>query len=113
MKNSDKFIAGEIVLVKFPFSDLLNFKVRPAVVLKDQKQDLLLVPVSSNIVGDQPNKQIQETDLSGAKLPVQSVVRYTKMFTLNKGIVYKKVSMLQDDFVSSMMEDIVAYLKSK
>jgi mRNA interferase MazF len=113
MKNFDKYSPGDVVLVKFPFSDLLNFKVRPAVVLKDQKDDLLLVPVSSKISGNKMVKQLKDTDLTGQKLPVQSVIRYTKLFTLNKRIVYKKLSALKQDSMSGLLETVLAYLKSK
>ncbi len=43
---------GDIVLIPFPFSELTNVKVRPAVVIaetKDKYKDLILAAVSSQI----------------------------------------------------------------
>lgn len=43
------FAAGEIVLVRFPFSDLTRTKLRPALVLADAgRGDFLLCQITSN-----------------------------------------------------------------
>jgi len=45
--------AGEVVLVPFPFSDLSNAKMRPAVVLADVgRDDWILSQVTCNHYGD-------------------------------------------------------------
>ena len=45
--------AGQIILVPFPFSDLTQAKLRPAVVLADAgRGDWILCQVTSNPYGD-------------------------------------------------------------
>lgn len=41
----------EIVLIRYPFSDLSNSKVRPAVVINNQhsSQDIIIVPLTSQV----------------------------------------------------------------
>jgi mRNA interferase MazF len=41
--------AGEIWLVRFPFSDLTSTKVRPAYVLSKHRQDLIILGIFSKI----------------------------------------------------------------
>jgi hypothetical protein len=51
MKNR----TGDIVLIPFPFSELNNIKVRPAIVVcetNDVYKDLVLSAISSKILGD-------------------------------------------------------------
>ena len=42
---------GSIILVKYPFSDLLGAKVRPAIVVNGNhsSQDLIIVPLTSRV----------------------------------------------------------------
>jgi len=44
---------NDLILVRYPFSDLSSSKVRPAVVVNDwhSSQDLLIVPLTSKIDG--------------------------------------------------------------
>ncbi|MGI9188716.1 MAG: hypothetical protein ACR2F9_01120 [Longimicrobiaceae bacterium] len=45
--------AGSVVLVPFPFSDLSQFKLRPAAVLAEAgRGDYLLCQVTSNLYAD-------------------------------------------------------------
>ena len=41
-----KFIVGDIVIIPFPYTDLSNYKKRPALIIKDlDNQDYLLVMI--------------------------------------------------------------------
>ena len=47
------FAAGEVVLVRFPFSDLSSSKLRPAVILAAAgRQDWILCQITSNAYAD-------------------------------------------------------------
>ncbi len=57
---------GDIILVPFPFSDLNNIKVRPAVVIcttKDKYEDLIVSAISS-VISEKisPNEIILESN---------------------------------------------------
>ena len=52
---------GDIVLIPFPFAELTNIKVRPAIIItttKDKYQDLILCAVSSVIPAKITNFEI-------------------------------------------------------
>ncbi len=90
MNNFSKLKAGAIVLVNFPFTDLSARKVRPALVLRDQQgEDLLLAPISTTVNASYEDYWIQAEDYKEAALPVQSCVRYRKLFTLSQRLVLK------------------------
>lgn len=49
----ERFIKGDIVVVPFPFSDLSNFKKRPALVISTLKgDDLILCQITSQAISD-------------------------------------------------------------
>ena len=57
--------AGAVVLVRFPFSDLSQTKLRPAVVLADVgRGDSILCQVTSKPYGDTQAIKLEDTDFS-------------------------------------------------
>jgi mRNA interferase MazF len=76
---------GDIVLIPFPFSELTNIKVRPAVVItttKDKFEDIVLCAVSSQVPSSLSANEIilQPNSVNGLKLP--SVLKVDRIFTL-------------------------------
>ena len=54
---------GQVVLVRFPFSDLSSSKLRPAVVLADVgRGDYLLSQITSNPYSDPEALELRDTD---------------------------------------------------
>ena len=79
----DTIEAGNIVLLKFPFSDGITYKRRPALVLKDfEDGDLLVCRITSKIYASKYDIYLDDWLKFGLKLP--SVVRVHKMATLEK-----------------------------
>ena len=68
--------AGDVVVLPFPFSDLSESKVRPAVVLAHaNKSDWILCQITNNPCGD------AQTDFKSGMLRLQSYARPSKLFT--------------------------------
>ncbi|HBB44200.1 MAG: hypothetical protein UW27_C0011G0008 [Parcubacteria group bacterium GW2011_GWA1_44_13] len=94
---------GTIVLIPFPFTDLSSHKVRPAVVLSHMLKgdDIVVVFISS-----QKPKKKEPTDVlivcesKGFKetgLKVDSVVRVSKIATLDKKIMLGTLGFVSKD----------------
>ena len=82
----DKIASGVIVLLKFPFTDSLNYKRRPALVLKDLDDgDILVCRITSKIYRGKYDIYLNDWLKFGLKLP--SVVRVHKMATLEKDMI--------------------------
>lgn len=87
------FSRHEVILVRYPFSDLTSSKVRPAVVVgREFRGDLLVVPLTSRTSG-MGNGEFILTDWGTAGLNVQSVVK-RGIYTVNTSIVLKSIGLL-------------------
>ena len=65
--------AGAVVLVRFPFSDLSETKLRPAVVLADVgRGDAVLCEVTSKPYGDSIAVTLQDSDFVSGSLHLTS-----------------------------------------
>lgn len=85
---------GDVVLVRYPFSDVSGFKVRPAIVVSTPhaSQDLFVIPLTSKtsrlltgefVLGEWKN----------AGLNVASVVK-RGLFTIHESLIVKSVGTL-------------------
>ena len=82
----EKIDAGTIVLLKFPFTDNMNYKRRPALVIKDLEDgDILVCRITSRIYKSKYDIYLDDWIKFGLKLP--SVIRVHKMATLEKEMI--------------------------
>ncbi|MDR3691319.1 MAG: type II toxin-antitoxin system PemK/MazF family toxin [Fimbriimonas sp.] len=83
-----KPLAGDVVIVPFPFSDLTQTKRRPALVLASlDGDDLILCMITSRNVRDRYAMQLDDPDFVTGGLPVPSNIRPSRLFTADAGIV--------------------------
>ena len=87
---------NEIVLVRFPFSDLSKLKVRPAVVVsgKHRSHDLFVVSLTSNTTRLLPGEFVL-LDWKTAGLNVESAIK-RGLFTVHESMVIKSVGIISD-----------------
>src|SRR2546422_3316906 len=103
--------AGKVVLVAFPFSDLSQSKLRPAVVLADaDRGDWILCQITSRPYGDSRAISLKNSNFIVGSLRVESFVRPGKLFTGSQNLVVQEVGQLNDattqQIVSSVIERI-------
>ncbi len=97
--------AGDIVLVKFPFTTLRKSKKRPVLVMKDENAlgDIVCFQITSKSTGEFLFP-LEDTHFVENPLPIQSHVKYDKCFTVNSGIVDKKLSTLCTEALGEIKE---------
>src|SRR5712691_8831813 len=81
-----------VVLVPFPFSDLSQAKLRPAVVLADVgRGDWILCQITSNPYGDTRAILLEDASFAAGGLRVVSYARPGKLFTAHSTLMVTQV----------------------
>ena len=105
---------ASIVLVNFPFSDLSNAKLRPAIVLAQaNKEDWILCQITSNARIDSRAIEIKDTDFAQGSLRQTSFARPDKIFTGHESLVNRRVGILKDEKASEIIEAVVKILRKE
>jgi mRNA interferase MazF len=88
------FSRHNLILVRYPFSDLSNSKVRPAVVVNAPhvSHDLLIVPITSRLTGLLPGEFVM-TEWRTVGLNVPSAVK-RGLYTIEASLVIKLIGQL-------------------
>lgn len=104
--------AGAVVLVRFPFSDLSQTKLRPAVVLAAAgRGDWILCQVTSQPYGDTRAIRLEDTGFSAGSLRVVSYVRPGKLFTANRDLIVSEVATLKPSSLKQIIDAVVNLLR--
>lgn len=104
--------AGAVVLVPFPFSDLSQSKLRPAVVLADaSKGDYILCQITSNAYSDSRAIELTNSNFVSGSLHVVSYARPAKLFTANRNLLVAQVGVLTKDRLKQIVEAVVVLLR--
>jgi mRNA interferase MazF len=104
--------AGAVVLVPFPFSDLSQAKLRPAVVLAAAgRGDWILCQVTSRPYGDPRAMPLIEADFASGSLRTESYARPGKLFTASLELIVAQVADLQPESLGRVVEAVVAILR--
>jgi len=108
------FEQKEIVLLPFPYSDLTGAKLRPALILSNNKInstcDRICCLVTSNKLVDHSILLKSESFATG-KLPFKSWVKPHRLFTIHEKIIKKKLCSVTDDFHSLVLQSINDFLE--
>ena len=103
---------GEVVPVPFPFSDLSQSKVRPAVCLADAgRGDWVLGQITSSPFGDPVAVPLDVPDFASGGLLVASFARPGKLFTAHAGLMVRSVDILDPAAFARVLSALVAVLQ--
>lgn len=105
---------GDIIAVDFPFSDGSDTKRRPALVLSGQRinqtGDIIILQITSRMKDDGLSMLLADKDLSDP-LPLKSFVRLHKIFTVDKNLVVKKLTRLNNTRFNELMDEFIRVLR--
>ena len=92
---------GKIVLVPFPFTNMTDTKIRPALVLHVGKRDATVAFISSKIPNFTDEAQVVINALSPSfdktGLKTSSVIKLDKITTIDKSLIYGELGEIDDD----------------
>ena len=100
---------GDVVSVLFPFTDLSNAKLRPALVISNSlvanTGDLIIVMITSKERDDGINLEINSGDINFA-LPRKSFVRCHRIATIDENIVDRKFATVTKEFIAKVLASV-------
>lgn len=108
------FGRASVVLVEFPFSDLSDKKLRPAIVLAQaNKEDWILCQVTSNTSIDDKAIEINDTDFVNGSLRQKSFAHPNKIFTGRESLIIRRVGILKDETNSAIIGTVIKILRNE
>ncbi len=104
--------AGSVVLVPFPFTDLSDSKLRPAIVLAFvDRDDWILCQVTSKSYSDRRAVEIVDSSFSVGSLHLISYARPGKLFTAHASLIRREVGILHQAALGSIIDGVVSVLR--
>ena len=95
---------ASIVVIPFPFSDLSDTKLRPAIVFAETgHDDWLLCQITSNPYVDSTAIRLTNDNLQKGSLSNISFARPMKLFTANRSLIEKRIAILDDETFSTIL----------
>ncbi len=100
---------GNIVLLSFPFTDLSTTKQRPALIISsdwynDNRNDVIVVAITSHIPIELAEDEflLSEPEQKSAGLPKPSIVKVTKVVTIDRRLIRKTIGQLPGNTVTKI-----------
>lgn len=104
---------GDIVLVNFPFTDLSQTKLRPAIILSNNSaiDEITLCFISSqNVNRLNPEEfalHLSDSEFQQTGLRVPSKVRVTRIATLSKQLIVRRIGQLGINYTQQLNQTLV------
>lgn len=103
-------IKGDIVLITFPFTDLTGNKLRPAVVLFENKKDITVCFITSQ-TGWKESTDIEVYPNRENGILKQSLIRTSKIATLDKFLAKGLLGKLSTTNVKGLDKQLIELFK--
>ncbi|MBU3694440.1 MAG: type II toxin-antitoxin system PemK/MazF family toxin [Rhodocyclaceae bacterium] len=106
------FASRQVVLLPFPFSDLSDSKLRPALVLTPAgRSDWVLCQITSKAYADTGAVLLDADDFAEGGLRLASYARPTKLFTASESLFRGAVGRLHQQRHSQVIEIVIDRLR--
>jgi mRNA interferase MazF len=107
------YSTNDIVLVRYPFSDLQVSKVRPAIIVSALhiSQDVFIVPLTSRITNLLPGEFVLE-NWKESGLNLASTVK-RGIYTIHQSLIFKKPGCLAQNDQTTLIASLRRWLNLK
>jgi mRNA interferase MazF len=103
---------GDIVLISFPFTDLTGSKLRPANILATSQLDVTVAFITTQLKWREEFDVLMNPTLSNG-LKIESLIRLSKIATLDKRLVEGKFGYASDADFLSINDNLIKLFKLK
>jgi len=107
-----RFVAGDVVIVPFPYTNQAGVKKRPAVVLCETGGNDLLVCMITSAAFGSDTIPLDKKNLASSGLRVACAVRPDRLLVVSPDLVEKKTGRLSKEMVSEIKAVLVKWLQS-
>jgi mRNA interferase MazF len=107
------FKCGQLLLVEFQFTNNVGSKIRPVLVVSEDRfnrgQDVVVVPISSRC---DPNDQFSiiisdtDPDFPATRLKMSSAIKWSKPFTISGTLVQRKLGVVSGPTLTRVQDSI-------
>ncbi|MEK6964269.1 MAG: type II toxin-antitoxin system PemK/MazF family toxin [Nanoarchaeota archaeon] len=109
---------GELLWIQFPYSNLTESKVRPAVIVSNdsynqQNQDIVVCAITSNLKETPYSLPLENHSLTQGQLTVQSRIRADKILQINKQLALKSFGRINDKTYDRLIAKIKTLVERK
>ncbi len=112
MKTEFSLLVRQVVLLPFPFSDLSNQKLRPALVLADAgRDDWVLCQITSKTYADGRAIELLATAFAQGGLQLVSYARPAKLFTAHASLIRSVAGELNDSAHQRVLDAVLSLLR--
>ena len=102
MSGGMMYSKGDVIIISFPFSDLINAKKRPMVVLGQKGEDVIGCAITSN-----PHSEgIPIEDFEEGNLPLKSKIKYWQIHTFLRDLAIRKVARISKSTHKELLKKI-------
>ena len=105
-------VKGEVVVLEFPFSDLISVKRRPALIIKVPKgEDVIVCQITAESQEKSVEVPLTINDFNKGRLKRDSFLRLDKIAAIKKSRVKYKVGNLKQEKFNFILDKICEFLK--
>jgi mRNA interferase MazF len=104
MKNGQMLKAGDVILTKIQFTDTFEIKIRPALILFKELDNVIVAGITSNI----SMKGIPLTKKEGAIK--DSIIKLNYIFTISENMIEKKLFSLSKEKKKKVFDELITKL---
>ena len=102
----------DIVLLPYPFTNLKEAKVRPALVVSNEyfnnkSEDCIMVPLTTVVKNEPYSVIIENNNMKSGKLIKTSRVRADKIFTVEKNLIKMKIGAVKENVFEEIKKEII------
>ncbi|MBI2004479.1 type II toxin-antitoxin system PemK/MazF family toxin [Candidatus Pacearchaeota archaeon] len=109
----ERLVKGDVVVLDFPFSNLLQVKRRPALIIKIPKgEDMIVSQITGKSQESSVEISINKKDFKEGGLKIDSYLRLDKIFSVEKSLIIYKIGSLKHEKFKDILEKICNFLKS-
>ena len=106
-------VKGDVVVTRFPFSDLSSSRRRPTLVVAELTgDDVVLCQITSRARSDPYAIPLDRHDFSSGKLRVPSNIRPNRLFTADSNIILYKAGSVTAEKMHEVTSKIIEILEA-